>query len=105
MKPKFKVGPAKTRDGIIISILAIDPSGGSIVGTDSNGKVYIWSQHGVLITELGKLEHLDLMPNNEPEIIMFECKWSQNAVIYDADKLLNIPAHVRTSVTIVVLDE
>lgn len=81
MKPKFKIGPAKTRDGREARIYALDgdyrtPIHGAFKQYSAWG-LCNWTQEGSFYVADGTADSdRDLMPNVEPEVYEFECEWS-----------------------------
>lgn len=78
MKPKFKIGPAKTRDGREARIYALDGVNGEIhaaaLSLDCGWQVFAYCPDGRL-SQYSESDPEDLLPNVEPEVFEFECSW------------------------------
>lgn len=110
MKPKFKIGPAKTRDGREARIYALDGNHDTTihgaVKIDRAWVLFTWCPDGSV--SAFDTSGLDLMPNSWPETLEFECNWlrcSHGAVVPTFGPSLKDLIGKRTKVRIEVLDE
>lgn len=113
MKPKFKIGPAKTRDGREARIYALDGNHSTAihgaVKIDLAWVLFAWCPDGSVFAF--ETSGTDLMPNVEPEVLEFECTWGDDGgksmiapIEYNLGAVLKPLIGKRTKIRIEVLE-